>query len=155
MSRGHHLAELPASCHARHVSAREELAALPLHQRIRALLKRSRLSQEAFAARLGVDRSRANAWANGRSGIGEEYGEKIAILASEVFDEELPAELFSTHRRLSAEEALAAAAERLAATLEDLTGLLREQRQLVDRMSRIATVLERREAATPTDPKSA
>ena len=97
------------------MTAREELASLLLHQRIRALIKRAGLTQEEFGLELGADRPRVNGWARGRGGISPEYGEKIAAFASELYGETLPASLFTSEPKPSnlhlAEEVAAARAQ--------------------------------------------
>ena len=136
------------------MSVREELAGLPLPQRIQALLEKSGLTQKELAARVGVARPRVNAWANGRATTRKHAG-RLAEVASEAFGEKLPADLFSSDRQRpgEAEAVLAATLQRLTVGLEDLTGLLAEQRQLVAQMSRLVAALEHREAATRADPE--
>lgn len=85
----------------------EELAGLPLPERIGYVVKTFGPTQEKFAAKLGTSRERVNAWVNGRSDPGAEYAAAIAKISG------LPVALFE-----AAPEA--AAARRLAATLSEL-----------------------------------
>lgn len=59
---------------------RDELAALPLADRIKHVRRTHGGTQMAFAALLGTSANRVNAWERGRSAPGEEYAAKIAAL---------------------------------------------------------------------------
>ncbi len=132
------------------MSAREELASLLLPQRIAHVITQAGLSQEDFGKAIGADRPRVNAWVRGRSGISPEYAQKIAAYASELYGEEIPADLFITDRRTPLEEAatqLAQTARDLSLATRALVDLLAEQRELVQRMQRVSLALEQRKAA--------
>jgi transcriptional regulator with XRE-family HTH domain len=61
-----------------HVTERE-LLRLPLHERIATV--RGNLTQEGFAAKLGTNRERVNAWERARSAPGPKYAAKLAAYA--------------------------------------------------------------------------
>jgi transcriptional regulator with XRE-family HTH domain len=133
------------------VTAREELASLPRHKRIAAVISRAGLTQEAFGLQIGVDRPAVNAWVKGRRGVSQEYADKIAAFASSLYGEDIPADLFLSDRQTPLEEAasqLAQTGQVLSEATRALVALLDEQRLLVQRMQRIASVLEQREAAS-------
>jgi len=139
------------------VSAREELASLLLPQRITHVISRAGLSQEDFGKAIGADRPRVNAWVRGRSGISQEYAEKISAYASTLYQEDLPWTLFVSDRRTPLEEAAAQLAETgrileeagqsVIGLLGELMPLLRQQAELVAQMRTLVAELQRREAA--------
>jgi len=136
------------------VTISEELASLPLHQRIAAVIEAAKDrdrptgdAQDHFADLIGVARETVNRWVNGQIRPRRTSRQRLADLASELYKELISPDLFReyvTDRRTPLEETAAL----LAQATTDLIALLAEQRQLVEQMSRIATALEQREAAS-------
>ena len=123
----------------RHVTAREELASLPLHDRIAAVVDASGLSQDQFAERVGTTYETLSRWVNRRARPNRHFRQKLAEEASRVYDEPIPADLFRDriNQTVTIEEALMQLAE---ATTE-LIRLLGEQRQVVAQLQRFADSL--------------
>lgn len=122
------------------MTARRELASLPLRDRVAAVIDATELGQDGFAERIGASRETVNRWVNGHWKPGRSYRQKLAEIATEAFGEPLTADLFRNEgsQPLLLEEVLRSLAD---ATTE-LIGLLAEQRQIVAQLQRIADVLE-------------
>jgi len=118
------------------VSAREELASLLLPQRIAHVISRAGLSQEDFGKAIGADRPRVNAWVRGRSGVSQEYAEKIAAYASSLYRENVPADLFVTDRRTPLEVAAAQLAQTARSIEEALIALTQIAAEVVPLLER-------------------
>jgi len=128
------------------VTQREELAALPLSERIATLIGAAETDQEGLAATLGTPRETVNRWLNHHARPGRENRQKLATYASEIYGETIGPDLFReyvTDRPRPDEAVLLEVRD----TLADLAGLLAEQRELVGEMSRLVAVLTQRAAA--------
>lgn len=142
------------------MTVREELASLPLSERLAKLISDAKTDQEGLAVRLGAPRETVNRWLNHHARPGRDYRQKLAEIATQVYEEELPADLFRAHvtdrqtpgEAASAElrkttRALEETAESLTSLLAELLPLLRQQGEIVGQLNQLVAELQRREAA--------
>ena len=140
-----------ASAKLRHVTGREELASLPLHDRIALVIEVSGLGQEGFAKEIGATRETVSRWTNGHVGPGKDYRPKIAELATLYFKRPVSPDEFRVRPvKRSADEVttqLLQTGQLLADATHALISLLAEQRAVVMTLSRLVSTLEQIEGA--------
>ena len=147
------------------MTCREELASLPVSERIAVIIEKSELDQEEFALRLETRRETVNRWVRGHDKPGMPYRRKLAKLATEICGEPISADFFRERPAArSADEVLTQILQSNQVSAEatrTLVGLLAEQRAVVatltnlgetltavvEQLSRIAQLLEQTEAA--------
>lgn len=123
----------------------EELASLPLPERITAVIERSGMGQERFADTYGFPRETVSRWVNGHARPNRASRPKLAAAATEILKEDVRPDLFRDYppgRPRPLEEAardLALASRALEGALQDLIGLLAEQRSVVARLEEAAS----------------
>ena len=145
------------SAKLRHVTHSEELASLPLSERIAKLISDARTDQEGFAAEMGAPRETVNRWLNHHARPGREYRQKLADYASRLYGETIGPDMFReyvTDRPTPIEAAAAQLVETgqaLEAATRALVALLAEQREVVERMQQIEVALAQREAANEAE----
>lgn len=135
---------------------REELASLPLSERIASLIGAAKTDQEGLAGVLGTPRETVNRWLNHHARPGRENRRKLAEFASSVYQEQIGPDMFREYvtDRPTPVEAAAAQLEQTGRVLQtaaealvELSGDLAPLPALVAEMQRLADELSRREAA--------
>lgn len=129
-----------------HVTSREELEKLPLHERYKRLWEDSGLEQQPFADLVGINRTSFSKFANGKLDPGPKVAERMAAYSGH------PATLFYDGKRTATETRVRRIARDELATvvapvMEQLAAALADLHQAIGRFS---DLVDRAEAAEET-----